>query len=137
MIANTFARLDYQDRVLAMRTAGATSGSTSVLGDSYRKLRDELQPLREAGTTAKNLMATGAVQLARLATVAVRLVTVGTGIEWVLKQIERVWGAGQDPRSELLKHLEKLAGGNWEGAKNRQPIVFHDAEEVRRFRGGR
>jgi len=55
-IAATVARLDYQKRLLDIRTARETAGSFSTLGQSTMSLREDTQWMRELTATLKNTL---------------------------------------------------------------------------------
>jgi hypothetical protein len=121
-IAGTVARMDYQQRVLDMQQAQATGGSASLLGSSLMQLRNDMQPMREAMTTVKNLLATGLVQFGRYIIKAASWIPGIKEIGETLKNIEKKLGGGEANRA-LNDHLRAIASGAWLEPKNRKPAA--------------
>jgi len=119
-IAATVTRMDYQKRVLDMHTARATSGSASLVGNSLMQLRSEMQPMREAMTTVKNLAVHGLIQFGRLVNSIWGWIPGVKQIGEYLKNIEKKLGGGE-PNRALNDHLRAIASGAWLEPKNRKP----------------
>ncbi len=62
-LAATYARLDYQKRILDIQMAASTSGSASQMGTQLSALRKDTQEFKEMWATGKNLWVTGVVQI--------------------------------------------------------------------------
>ena len=58
-VAMNLARIDWQNVRLAIQSGRATAGSQSVLTDQTIQLRDNLQPLKDAGTNFQQLFQAG------------------------------------------------------------------------------
>jgi hypothetical protein len=120
-IAIAFARLDYQQRMLDMRTANATAGSTSLVASSLENLRNERQWSREAMTTASNLGTYLGVQVGRVANYVLQNLWAVRAGTTVLKGIEKVLGG--KPNDALNEHMRQIASGEWAQPKNRKPAT--------------
>ncbi len=124
-LAATFARLDVQQRLLDIRTAQSTSGSTSMLGSSLENLRNETQWARESKDTVMNLGTTVVVQLGRLVNVAVKNAPAVQQTVWLLKGIEKLlsWWEPSKGSETLNEHLRAISSGEWAKPKNRKPAT--------------
>lgn len=122
-IANAFARIDRQDMVLAGRKASATSGSTQLLAKQYMELRNDLSPITHGIASSINLIATGVVGIARIATLLVKLNPALKFGLWTLEQIERKLDPAGDgaKRSAYQGFLRDIVAGKWGAPKNQPP----------------
>jgi len=121
-IANTFAKLDRQDLVLAARKAASTSGTTRTLANQYMSLRSELAPITNSMANVVNLVATGVVLLGRLATFGTKVVGTLTGISAAIDFVAWLFGdkKGGD-QSPFKKFLQQAAAGDFAKPKNQPP----------------
>lgn len=122
-IANSFAKLDRQEIVLASRKAAATSGSTKLLADQYMALRQEIAPISDSLTNALNLLATGAVALARIGVVGAKILGYVAGISQAMAILNWLLGQQQDkgPQAEYRQFLREMAAGDFSKRKNEPP----------------
>jgi hypothetical protein len=130
-IAATFYRLDYARRRMDARTAQGTSGSTSMLGSALKDLREEMQPLQQAGRVLLNTVGTIGVQVGRAVVLLVRAVTFFSGIEAILNAWDDWFNQGKHEQNPFIERLRAKmqfpqgwlgpAGGG--GPRNRRPEV--------------
>jgi hypothetical protein len=122
-IAMTFARLDYSQRRMAMRTAQGTAGTTTLLGGQLQKLREDLQPIQQAGRQMLNLVGSALVGVGRLVAFVIQVNPVFIVIKSVLNAVDGFikWfmNEPQESRNPYINHLERLRRqGNTPPSKN-------------------
>lgn len=122
-IATTFARLERQELILTARMAQATGGSVAALGERLAELREEMQPLREAGVTVRNLLQIG---MARAGIWGANLLTMLAEklgmLDW-LKEIERDLRKEEEQGANawMTEIYKKLVDGDFESGATRGP----------------
>jgi len=91
-IATTFAKVDYQERLLASRRARGTGASTQALGESLIELRREIEPMRVMMTTIVNY---AGVALAKVGVISANMLQ-------AIKPLEDLaaWLAGKEEKGE-------------------------------------
>lgn len=114
-MAAVFARMDRQQIMLSARKAGATSGTTTLLGEELMKLRNELQPLREAITSSLNVVGVTLVEIARMMALLIKAMPVVKALVFVLDKIEKLFGGGGPGgmQPDLRRLLNDIAKGRW------------------------
>lgn len=124
-IATVTALHERQSHVLALRTAGATSGSTAMLGRSVMGMREEMQSLKELGTSVKNFIAIGAAKFATIALWVINRHPLLALIKKGVSSLEEIAGSKKGEGIAFDKFIKDIASGDWEsgvGAK-RPPIT--------------
>lgn len=117
-INTTFAKLERQNIRLGAQQAQATSGSTTMLGNQWRKLKDEVQPIREMMGTLLNIIGTGAVEALRGMVVIVNMLfkyhPMFATMVAIAKKLEAKGGGGAGV-SEYMKFLDDVRSGKYGG----------------------
>jgi hypothetical protein len=120
--AREFAQTDVQSFQLRQRTANATAGTGEDSLKAFREFREDLQPMREATTTIKNVLTTGVFQY---------LSGILKGINLILEGVKAIpiIGAAVDALLANQKKNQAPAGrhvvdtnfrGNWQ---NKRPPI--------------
>ena len=113
-LAVMYARMDYQQRLLDIKTAGATSGSSSALGDKFMALKREMQPLRELGMSIENYLGLYLVGLARSVNWLIQNASPVLRVAMLANRwLEGILGSGQGPSMPYQAFLRDIKAGNW------------------------
>lgn len=114
-IADSFARLDYQQFRSRQRMAGATSGSASMLNDQLGKLIKEVEPLRESVTTFLNLAGGSLVGVARFLALIIKWHPLIVGMGKAAEAAEKWFGKkdGEVAQAAAKELLRDIRDGNF------------------------
>jgi hypothetical protein len=101
-----------------------------MLGSALKDLREEMQPLQQAGRVLLNTVGTIGVQVGRAVVLLVRAVTFFSGIEAILNAWDDWFNQGKHEQNPFIERLRAKmqfpqgwlgpAGG---GPRNRRPEV--------------
>jgi hypothetical protein len=128
-LASTYARLDYQKRLLEMQTAGATSGTNAVMTRELMELRKETQWMRETWANTKNVLVTLTVEIARLVNFVTQSTPEVIALRWAMEKLNELFGKSAAPNTEIMESMTAMAKYTTPQVKNRKPQQLRSGGE--------
>lgn len=109
VIASTFLKLEYQERVRSIQSGQATAGTTRMLGDALNRMRNEIRPIKDLARNAVNLLGVIAAKTVTAAAATVKVAASTSLTVQLLRLLYNLWPKGkQDERHPLLTNLDEI-----------------------------
>jgi hypothetical protein len=135
-IAASFSRLDFQRQQLDMQQASATSGSTTLLNETFVDLLEETQTIRQSIGTAVNLLMMGTAGAAKILTQLLKMDPGIRGITAILQKIEELLAEDPNDQNDPLEQFHSQALGAGMPAMPFGPNALGRRQQIQPMRPG-
>lgn len=137
-MASTYARMDYQKRLLEMQTAGATSGTSATMNRELMELRKETQWMRETWANTKNVVVTLAVEVARGVNFLNQyLMPELKLLALIMQKLNEIMGGSNLPNAEIINAMRAMSHYTTPEVRNRKPQQLRNGDDRKDGRDSR